>query len=98
MGVLWRAVRLYRYSRRQNENSGWSDIDLSPRAATSSRVSPSLYISLHADLGTRLHMRSYFSDTDHQPVFYLVPEDLKLDCYLTPKEYRFEASGAAVFL
>lgn len=69
-----------------------------PRAATNSRVSLSLYISLHADLGTRLRMRSYCSDTHHQLVFYLGPEGLKLDCYLTPKEYRLEPHRAAVFL
>lgn len=77
-------------------------MELSPRLSsgcqTNSGVSLSLYISLHADLGSCLHMRCYFSDTDHQLVFQLLPEVLKLDCYLTPNENRFQPHRASVFL
>lgn len=99
MDVLWREPGSHRYSRRENENSRWSDIDRSPSLTlccqTDSAVSLPSCISLHADLRTR-RVPSFWTQTP-QPVFWLVPGGLETRALAYSKRVLILASPCFCF-
>lgn len=99
MDVLWREPGSHRYSRRENENSGWSDIDRSPSLTlccqTNSAASLPSCIGLHADLRTR--RVPSFLDTDPQSVFWLLPGGLETRALAYSKRVLILASAGFCF-